>query len=150
MPTVIYMTMGSLITRQKSGLRFSKCLKNLRFHTYGDFVEKYIKYAPLSLFCLTIGKLLIFQPTWEGAATALVAGLLAGAYEWKNQDKKIQEMEASQTKINKELDAKIELVSNVVNNHAKAIEDARSGVSALKLATQMRTQTPAAAPQRVF
>lgn len=113
-------------------------------------MEKYIKYAPLSLFCLTIGKLLIFQPTWEGAATALVAGLLAGAYEWKNQDKRIQEMEASQAKINKELDAKIELVSNVVNNHAKAIEDARSGVSALKLATQMRTQTPAAAPQRVF
>lgn len=102
-------------------------------------MDKYVKHIPLMLLCLAVGKLLIWPATWEGAATALISALLAAAYEFKNQDKKI-----------KEIETKLETTINVVNNHAKAIEDARSGVSALRLATQMRNQTPAASPQRVF
>lgn len=103
-------------------------------------MEKYAKYIPLALFCLAVGKLLIFPATWEGAAGTLVVGLLAGAYEFKNQDKKI-----------KELEDKLETVTLVVNNHGKAIENAQSGVSALRLATQMRQQTTPSTPaQRVF
>lgn len=103
-------------------------------------MEKYTKHAPLALFCLTMGKLLIFPATWEAAAAALVAGLLAGAYEFKNHDKKL-----------KELEQKIELISTVVNNHAKAIEDTKSGLSTMKIASQLQTQKITANPiQRVF
>lgn len=102
-------------------------------------MEKYAKYVPLALFCLVAGKLLVFPATWEGAAAAMVVGLLAGAYEFKNQDKKITELEE-----------KLETVTNVVNNHGKAIENTQSGVSALRLATQMKQQTVATSPQRIF
>lgn len=103
-------------------------------------VEKYLKYIPLALFGLTMGKLLVFPATWEGATVALVAGLLAGAYEFKNHDKKF-----------KEIEAKLEIVTNVVNNHAKAIEDTKSSMSTIKIAQQLSSQKVASNPvQRVF
>ena len=103
-------------------------------------MEKYLKHIPLALFCLTIGKLIILSPTWEGAAAALVTGLVAGAFEYKGQDKKIQELEK-----------RIETVASVVNNQAKAIEDTRSSVSTMQLARQIQTQRANIDPvQRVF
>lgn len=105
-------------------------------------MQKYVKYAPISLFCLTISKLLILPATWEGAATALVAGLLAGAYELKSQDKKVKEMEARFDTSIKELQAKDEILTNVLNNHAKAFEDVKTHVSSLNLARNLKPSQP--------
>lgn len=114
-------------------------------------MEKYIKHAPLALFCLAIGKLLVFPATWEGAAAALVAAVLAAGYEFKNHDKKLLEMEANYDKKTKELEAKIEIITTVVNNHAKTIEDTKGSMSAMKLAQQIQSQKIAPNPvQRVF
>lgn len=114
-------------------------------------MEKYTKHAPLALFCLAIGKLLILPATWEGAAAALVAGLLAGAYELKNNDKKNKELQDKIDNMTKDLAQKIDLVSAVVNNHAKAIEETKSGMSTIKIAQQLQSQKITSNPvQRVF
>ena len=102
-------------------------------------MEKYLKHIPLAFFGLSIGKLLIFPATWEGAACAFVAAILAAFYEYKNQDTQIKELQKTVT-----------AVEIAVNNQAKAIENAQSGVSALKLATSMRTPTSTPSTQRIF
>lgn len=108
-------------------------------------MEKYIKHLPLALFCLTIGKLLIVGANWEGAAVALVAGLLAGAYEFKNQDKRF-----------KELDVKIENIITAANNQAKAIEEIKNSLGSVRIAQQARSlqssapSSSSSSGQRIF
>ena len=112
-------------------------------------MDKILKWSPLALFSFTIVKLLIFPATWEGAATALVAGLLAGAYELKNRDKELRAIEERYNAQIKALEDKDEILTNVLNNHAKAFEDIKTHVSGLNLARNLKqsTQTPI---QKIF
>lgn len=112
-------------------------------------MEKYIKYAPLALFCLTVGKLL-FSATWEGAATALVAGALAGVYEWKNYDKKLKALEARLDAQEKSEIARYDVLAEALNNQAKAFEDVRTHVSGLNLARNLKQSQSAAPTQKIF
>lgn len=113
------------------------------------FVEKYIKYAPIALFCLTIGKLIILPASWESAATALVVGLVAAAYELKSQDKKVLAMEARFDAKVKELEAKNVVLIDTLNNHAKAFDEVKTHISGLNLARNLKqsTSTPM---QKIF
>lgn len=104
-----------------------------------NILEKYIKYAPLAFFCLFLCKMLVFPATWEGAVVTLVAGLLAGIYEYKNIDKNM-----------KELEQKLEIITTTVNAQAKAIENVSGGVSALRLASQARPHQATSSQQRTF
>lgn len=103
--------------------------------------EKYLKLLPLGLFCATIGKLLIFGATWEGAATCLVAAALAGAFEYRNYEKKL-----------KDLEAKIELITIAANNQAKAVEELRNAVGSVRLGQQAKSLQPVSQSptQRIF
>lgn len=104
--------------------------------------ESYLKYLPLGIFSLALGKLLVLPATWEGAAVALVAALLAGAYELKNRDKELQALKEQYDKDIKELKAKDEILTAVINNHAKAYEDMKTHVSGLNLARNLKPSAP--------
>ena len=138
-----------MIHRIDKSRAYSNKVSNISvYNLNGDKMEKYLKYLPLGLFCLTIGKLL-YVATWEGAATALVAGLLAGAYELKNQDKKVAELEDRFAIKIKELEDRAEVLTNVINNHAKAFEDIKTHVSGLNLARNLK-QSQSAPIQKSF
>jgi uncharacterized protein involved in exopolysaccharide biosynthesis len=104
-------------------------------------MEKYIKWVPLSLFTLTLGKILIVGATWESVGLAFIAGALAALYEHKNQDKAV-----------KTLEAKMEVLATTINNQAKAIEEIRNSVGSVRIAQQAKSlqPTPSAPMQRIF
>jgi hypothetical protein len=105
-------------------------------------LEKYYKFLPLGLFCLVVGKSLITGASWEAAAVALVAGLLAGAYEFKNHSKQVES-----------LNKRIETAIDVINAQGKAIEELRISVSSVRLGQQAKaisTQPAKQELQRIF
>lgn len=106
--------------------------------------ESYLKYLPLGVFSLALGKLLVVSPTWESAAVALVAGLVAAAFELKSVDKQVEAFETKHSEKLKALEAKVEVMTAVINNHAKAYEDMKTHVSGLNLARNLKSsvQTP--------
>lgn len=104
--------------------------------------EKYLKYAPLAVFCLALGKLLIVPATWEGAAAALVAGFVAAAFELKSATKYQEAFEAKHGEELRKVKAQIELMTGVINNHAKAYEDMKTHVSSLNLARSLKPSAP--------
>lgn len=108
----------------------------------GDEMQQYVKYLPIGLFCLIIGKLLITGANWESAVLATVTGALAAAYEYKNHSKQV-----------KALEDRIELVVDTVNNQAKVIEEFRLSLSSVRLTQQAKTISTQPAKteiQRIF
>jgi hypothetical protein len=104
-------------------------------------MEKYIKWIPLSLFCLTMGKILILGASWESVGLAFISGALTALYEYKNHDKQV-----------KALEKKVEDIISAANNQAKAIEEIRSSLGSVRIAQQAKNLTgPAQTPmQRIF
>ena len=112
-------------------------------------MEKYSKYAPLGLFCLSLVNVLV-RSNWESVVLAGVAALLAAAYELKGQDKKVKELEQKLEAQAKAAEARYEVLATAINNHAKAFEDIKTHVSGLSLARNLKQSQEKAPIQKIF
>ena len=81
---------------------------------------KYRTHILLSLFATAFGKSLIFSPSFQDASVILILGVVFAYSEYKNSEKKLQELEV------------------IVKQQQEIVEDLKEKVASIKITQQMR------------
>lgn len=82
----------------------------------------YLKFVPLSLFSVAIGKALYLSPSWSDVAVITVLGLLSIAFEVFSQNKQMQV-----------LHKRCETIDKILTDLAKENEARKSDISGLRV-----------------
>jgi hypothetical protein len=96
-------------------------------------IEKYLKYAPLSLFGIYFFKALIFSVSYPEAA---ILAVLAGAscfFLYKDSDSKLKELETRIHESHKFLDLKLIEAVHKFETRVNEVESIKSQLNALKI-----------------
>jgi len=81
---------------------------------------EYLKYLPLSLFTLAVGKGLIIGFSWVDAPILLILGGIAAFYEFKSNDKKVALLQTRLDLVDKHL-TEFNVKLDKVQTHSSAM-----------------------------
>lgn len=98
---------------------------------------KHVKLVPLALLCSYTLKLLFLGTSLSemGAIFALVS--LCGAYEFLDKSKRVEEIQTEVKKQIEEVRATVAFQNDVIQKMALQIDEAKTGVTAMRLAQGM-------------
>jgi outer membrane lipopolysaccharide assembly protein LptE/RlpB len=96
-------------------------------------LDKYLKYIPLSLFCLYFTKALIFSISYPEAAILAVLGTVACYFQSKNNEEKLKDFESKILESNKAMEEKTLAAIQSFENKVKKVESIEAQINALKI-----------------
>lgn len=102
-------------------------------------LDKYIKYAPLSLFGIYFIKALIFSVSYPESAILAVLGLVACYFQSKNNEEQIKVLEEKIMLSNKSLENKVEIAIKTFETRVNEVESIKAQINAFKVNSLTRS-----------
>lgn len=96
-------------------------------------MDKYIKFAPLSLFCAYFLKAIIFNVSYPEAAILAVLGATACYFQSKNNEEQIKVIEEKILASNKVLEEKVAVTIKSFETRVNEVESIKAQINALKI-----------------